>query len=262
MEMLSKTVNHVQWNQFIALEEDFVASLRYVELCESNLKTYSTEYAKLLLAAGSEIDVGLKQIYSLLTHKSSENKGICACKTALLDYERKAGEDVIRLSDIAVGIKNNEVLIFPWDAWRGEAKENPIWWDNYNDVKHQRAERFDLANLENVLFAFAGLEAILVTYYRLAGAITIIPAAKHFRLPPAVAAPADFPGGVSGFRVDENHIREYVQGGQAMFELLLGGMSGPMPDFSVQRVLIPDRGFVKYDDCRNEGEQAGEGISG
>ena len=50
------------WQHFLALEADFAATSRYVEFAEPNFKTYSTEFTKLLLAIGSEVDVLCKII--------------------------------------------------------------------------------------------------------------------------------------------------------------------------------------------------------
>jgi len=42
--------------------------------------------------------------------------------------------------------------------------KTPKWWDCYNKVKHERSLHFREANLENVLFATAGL-CVLVLYF-------------------------------------------------------------------------------------------------
>src|SRR5688572_15307540 len=45
------------WQHFLALEADFASTARYVEFSLSNFRTFSIEYAKLLLAIGSEVNV-------------------------------------------------------------------------------------------------------------------------------------------------------------------------------------------------------------
>ena len=50
------------WQHFLALEADFAATSRYVEFAQQNFATFSIEYAKLLLAIGSEVDVLCKII--------------------------------------------------------------------------------------------------------------------------------------------------------------------------------------------------------
>lgn len=43
----------------------------------------------------------------------------------------------------------------PWENWSG--KKNPLWWRDYNQVKHSRHEAFRQANLHNALNALAAL---------------------------------------------------------------------------------------------------------
>jgi hypothetical protein len=61
------------WQHFLALEADFTSTARYVEFSVSNFSTFSIEYAKLLLAIGSEVDVLCKVICERID--SSVNRG-------------------------------------------------------------------------------------------------------------------------------------------------------------------------------------------
>jgi hypothetical protein len=45
------------WQYFIAIESDLENTARYVEVTPGNFRTYSVEYARILLSAGSEVDV-------------------------------------------------------------------------------------------------------------------------------------------------------------------------------------------------------------
>ncbi len=40
------------------------------------------------------------------------------------------------------------------------------WWKHYNEVKHQRDQKYDEASLENVLISLAGLFLLEKVYYR------------------------------------------------------------------------------------------------
>ena len=44
---------------------------------------------------------------------------------------------------------------------------NPLWWQGYNQVKHQRNHYFEKANLKNVLNAMGGLLVTVFYYYKL-----------------------------------------------------------------------------------------------
>ena len=43
----------------------------------------------------------------------------------------------------------------PFNSWN--ASQSPIWWTNYNKLKHGRLNNFMVGNLENVLSALAAL---------------------------------------------------------------------------------------------------------
>ncbi len=45
------------WNFYLRLEDDFFATLKYVEFDKKNYNTFSLEYLKLYLSVCSEIDV-------------------------------------------------------------------------------------------------------------------------------------------------------------------------------------------------------------
>ena len=73
------------WQHFLALEADFAATSRYVEFSQQNFPTFSIEYAKLLLAVGSEIDVLCKIICKNLDTlaKRDNINDYRACLTAI-----------------------------------------------------------------------------------------------------------------------------------------------------------------------------------
>ena len=48
---------HPHWQYFLAIEADMENTTRYVQPTGDNFKTYSIEFASILLSAGSEIDV-------------------------------------------------------------------------------------------------------------------------------------------------------------------------------------------------------------
>jgi hypothetical protein len=55
--MIRATKGKLHWNYFIALERDLEVISRYVEFCPQNFEVYSIEFAHLLFAAASEVDV-------------------------------------------------------------------------------------------------------------------------------------------------------------------------------------------------------------
>lgn len=135
---------------FLALEEDLERYSRYIEFHEDNFKTYSLELVRLLLAAGSEVDVALKE----LCHRIDPTK-----------HPRKIPEYRTIVSSKFPSIERESVLINRYhiklEPWLGWSKSIPTWWDSYNKVKHNRLKNYREGNLGNVLNAVSGLGVIM-----------------------------------------------------------------------------------------------------
>jgi len=143
------------WQHFLALEADFAATSRYVEFSPQNFPTFSIEYAKLLLAVGSEIDVLCKIICKNLD-TSAKRDNINDYRACLTAHTQIASEEVL--------IRRYNLSLRPWFEWTSE--NNPRWWRSYNNVKHQRDLHFTEANLENCANAMAGLFTTVLYCYK------------------------------------------------------------------------------------------------
>lgn len=139
------------WQHFLALEADFAATSRYVEFSSQNFTTYSIEYAKLLLAVSSEIDVLCKVICEKLD-SGAKRKNIDDYRACLTAHSQIASEEVL--------IRRYNLSFKPWTDWA--SGKNPSWWGSYNNVKHQRDAHFPEANLENCANAISALFAIVL----------------------------------------------------------------------------------------------------
>jgi hypothetical protein len=144
------------WFYYVALEEDFAATDRYVEICGENFKTFSTEYTRLFLSTCSEIDVVLKLFCETIVPKAKLKE--------MKDYRKvilKAHPDVPKLH---VGMRRQFISSQPWKEW---AHANPpTWWNDYNAVKHKRDKNYQKANMENVLDALAALYVIVCAVHK------------------------------------------------------------------------------------------------
>ena len=139
------------WRHFLTLEADFAATARYVDFAQQNFCTYSIEYAKLLLAIGSEVDVLCKII--------CENVDSAAKRGNIDDYRACMGAHT-EIASEEVLIRRYNLTFKPWDDW--SKGKNPCWWRSYNDVKHQRDTHFAKANLSNCANAIAGLFVVVL----------------------------------------------------------------------------------------------------
>src|SRR5204863_1694603 len=113
---------------------------------QHNFRTFSIEYAKLLLAIGSEVDVLCKIICEKMDG-AAKRDNINDYQVCLTAHSKIATEEVL--------ITRYDLAFKPWDAWA--YGKSPSWWRSYNNVKHQRDTYFHEANLETCTNAIAGL---------------------------------------------------------------------------------------------------------
>jgi hypothetical protein len=143
------------WEHFLALESDFAETSRYVWFAPDNFGTYSIEYAKLLLAIGSEVDVICKVICENID-AAAPRRNIDDYRACLVAHTMIATEEIL--------IRRYDLSFRPWDQW--SAATNPAWWRCYNNVKHERDAHFREANLGNCANAIAGLFAAVLYCYK------------------------------------------------------------------------------------------------
>jgi hypothetical protein len=134
------------WQHFLALEADFSATSRYVEFSQQNFATFSIEYAKLLLAIGSEVDVLCKIICEKID-STVKRDNINDYRTCITAHSQIAGEEVL--------VRRYNLAFQPWEPWA--YGKIPAWWRSYNNVKHQRDIYSHEANLENCSNAISAL---------------------------------------------------------------------------------------------------------
>lgn len=152
-----------------ALENDFLATERFVTIAADNFGTYSIEFIKLLQTTCSEVESVAKYLCSLLD-PTKKCANINACCKIIIDSNNlfpRATTTIPQLDDM---------IVTPWFGWsyttitdkNGKQRinaDNPEWWKKYNKVKHNRNEvdkstkqpNYKYANQGNVLNAIAAL---------------------------------------------------------------------------------------------------------
>jgi hypothetical protein len=141
------------WQYFVALEADLAATARFVEPAQANMACYSIEFSRLLLGAGSEIDVLCKVL--------CQDYGLAVSPVNMDGYRSAITGRFSCFTKLEVQIPRYTLVRLPWQQW--DQGNNPVWWRAYNEVKHERHNRFANANLQNALDAVAGL-FVLVSY--------------------------------------------------------------------------------------------------
>ncbi len=112
----------LHWNYFLALERDMDLTSRYVEFCQSNFLAFSIEFAHLLFAAASEVDVVAKLLCELV-EPAAPRGNIDAYRSVLLPA-------LPNLPDTEVIVLRYGLTFQPWENWANG--ENPDWWRYYS----------------------------------------------------------------------------------------------------------------------------------
>jgi hypothetical protein len=144
------------WQYYLAIELSLEETTRFVEATPDNYKTYSIEYARLLLSASSEIDVVCKLLCQKIDSTANPQN--------INEYRHIITNKYPNFYKMKVVIPRYGIEFFPWLKW--QRSTNPDWWKSYNNVKHERSNHFAEANLENTFNAVAGLFSLLLYYYK------------------------------------------------------------------------------------------------
>jgi hypothetical protein len=144
------------WDYYRTIEDDLIAASRYVEFCQANYQCYSVEFARILMAAGSELDMVFKQLCKRLDSNSTADNINSYCQEVAAKFPKiVASRRYVRGFDL---------ILEPFASWT--PTNPPSWWTNgYNKIKHERNNYYHFATLENALTAAAGLMIVLFHYY-------------------------------------------------------------------------------------------------
>lgn len=149
-----------RWKFIQSLQEDLLKASRYVEFSQRNSGTYSVEFDRIILAAGSEINSIFE---SLVRHQAiiiNGNLDIIKAGSVLLPL-------MPSISNVEVELLNSDFLVFkPWDGW--SSGSSPDWWRKvYNKLKHDRAQSYSEATLVNAVTSTAALVVLSLYSHRL-----------------------------------------------------------------------------------------------
>jgi hypothetical protein len=106
------------WNYLLALERDVERLSRFVEFDARNFDCFSIEIARVLLAAGAEVDVVCKQICRGLVGKSAADN--------INKYRHEITAAYPKFCKRQVLFSRFGLTLTPWDEWKS-AKGVPYW---------------------------------------------------------------------------------------------------------------------------------------
>ena len=179
--MIKQSNSLIHWNYFLALEADLERLSRFIEFVEQNFSTFSIEIARLLQSACSEVDVLAHQLCVHYEHSTKAD--------SIDEYRGVLRREIPELESTIVEVPRYGLSLTPWSNWQSE--DTPIWWSDHNKVKHGRSDHFDLANLQNVLNASAGLLLLTVCFYRLTPDVKLLDPRPSLFIPDRSFAPIE-----------------------------------------------------------------------
>lgn len=152
------------WEYFLVIEDDLVRTSRFVEFSTesdiiNNNKTYSIEFAKIILASSSEFDVVAKMLCKEILSKDLPKR-----KQKINHYRDIILSEFPKFPTMKVNLPRFSRDLTPWADWGTVNK--PDWWTSYNDIKHNRDKHYSKANLETALNSVAGLLCGLLYLFR------------------------------------------------------------------------------------------------
>lgn len=160
------------WKHYLALENRFLETERYVEFDLSNGMVYSMEYMMLFQTICSEIDVVGKAYAGICEPSFKADK-----RTGLNEWWFYVTKNNPKLVEESI-VFRNKIKLQPWKNYRirinpdkkakrfilEENAGTPAWWNAYNGAKHDRAgnngDNYKNASLQNVLTALSGLYSL------------------------------------------------------------------------------------------------------
>jgi hypothetical protein len=154
----------LHWNYFLALENDLSVCSRYVEFDDKNNAAFSIEFAHLLFASSSEVDVIAKEMCKII-NPTDDVDGINNYYPVILGKFPTFKDEIVYLDKYGLDFQ-------PWIDWKPTV--SPLWWQSYNKVKHQRNDFFPRANLKNVLNSMGALLITTIYYYALKFSINLL----------------------------------------------------------------------------------------
>ena len=153
---MSQELQHY-WQYFLMIEDDLAATARYVEFDQSNMETFSAEFSRIILSAGSETDVLAKVLCDQHTLKAKNGKSV----DGIADYRETIVPRFQGFTKLEIWAPRMEMRTLPWSNW--DKGLSPKWWTEYNEIKHKRHRNFAKANLRNAIDGVAGL-FVMVAY--------------------------------------------------------------------------------------------------
>lgn len=132
------------------IEDELADFCRYVPPVEAHFGVYSTKLWGVILRASAEVG---SQLHAIVCEIEGSSR-----QTSISDYV--ALEPALKLASCELLTRFEQDPLVPFADFA--AGKSPLWWKDYNAVKHRRLESLQSATLGNALCAVGGLYAVLL----------------------------------------------------------------------------------------------------
>ena len=155
---------------YVNIEKELRSVFNHVEPDEANKKAFSFELYSLLLRACTEVELNCKKImeangatpqgrfFSMTDDKKLEKSSLLSKYTAIFRNWRQRNPSTKELEYVKKEFR-------PFANFDISINKSPDWYDAYNQVKHNREEKLEQANLENCMNAVAGILILLYSQF-------------------------------------------------------------------------------------------------
>ncbi|MCK9479261.1 MAG: hypothetical protein M0R40_07155 [Firmicutes bacterium] len=144
------------WQYFLCLEGDLSEASRYAEPM-GQPSVYSFEYYKIITLACAETET----VFKLICKKIDANES----PRCITDYAKIILRQYPQIIDTKVIVSRINETIKPFEEWT--IGKCTFWWDEHQDIKHNRHMFFKKATYKNALYSLAGLYVLLLYLYKI-----------------------------------------------------------------------------------------------
>ena len=135
-------------SSFCVLERQLLECMEYLPFIDANKQSISPKFIPIIMDACSLID----SIFFEMTDNTEKKR------MSLKKYSE--------LNEISLKLDNNATLFLTspiklLQPFKGWTKEPPIWWNAYNNLKHNRLNNYNYANFTNAVLSLAGLHQLM-----------------------------------------------------------------------------------------------------
>ena len=155
---------------YINIEKELRLIFNYIEPSEANKDVFSFELYSLLLRACTEVELNCKEI---MVANGARPQGCHFTMTDYVKLEKSSllSKYIVTYDNWRQKNSNTQEMEYvkkefrPFSSFAQTISKAPAWYSAYNEVKHNREEKLENANLENCMNAVAGILVLLYSQF-------------------------------------------------------------------------------------------------